>query len=144
MPIWPNFQVNGLDWQCCLAGSSKMAPRILVFSISMCADYSLYVFSCPHIFWVYFFSLSLCVQTMTKKVNTLKCAGQAHLLKGPVSFLYQSNFCSKPNQVKGEKIVLFKMTESNQFCYAKSWWVIKNFVQPRQHTILSASHSVQI
>ena len=56
---------------------------------------------------------SLILQTMTKKVNTLKCAGQAHLLKGPVSFLYQSNFCSKPNQVKGEKIVLFKMTESN-------------------------------
>ena len=37
-PIWPNFQVNGLDWQCCLAGSSKMAPRILIFSIAKDAD----------------------------------------------------------------------------------------------------------
>lgn len=27
-PIWPNFEVNGLDWQCCLANSSKTAPRI--------------------------------------------------------------------------------------------------------------------
>jgi hypothetical protein len=32
-PIWPNFEVNGLDWQCCLAGSSKTAPRIFIFSI---------------------------------------------------------------------------------------------------------------
>jgi len=32
--------VNGLDWQCCLAGSSKTAPRILIFSIAMGADYS--------------------------------------------------------------------------------------------------------
>ena len=42
-PIWPNFEVNGLDWQCCLAGSSKTAPRILIFSIAMGADHSFYV-----------------------------------------------------------------------------------------------------
>ena len=30
-PIWPIFEVNRLDWHCCLAGSSKMAPRILIF-----------------------------------------------------------------------------------------------------------------
>jgi hypothetical protein len=33
---WPN-------WQCCLAGSSKTGPRILIFSIAMGADYSFYV-----------------------------------------------------------------------------------------------------
>ena len=38
-PIWPNFEVNGLDWQYCLAGSSKRAPRILIFSIAMGAEY---------------------------------------------------------------------------------------------------------
>ena len=27
------FEMNGLDWQGCLAGSSKTAPRILIFSI---------------------------------------------------------------------------------------------------------------
>jgi hypothetical protein len=32
--------INGLDWQCCLAGSSKTAPRILIFSIAIGADYS--------------------------------------------------------------------------------------------------------
>ena len=31
---------NGLNWQCCLAGSSKTAPRILFFSIAIDADYS--------------------------------------------------------------------------------------------------------
>ena len=40
LPIWPNFKVNGLDWQCCLAGGSKTAPRILIFSIAIGADYS--------------------------------------------------------------------------------------------------------
>ena len=42
-PIWPKFEVNGLDWQCCLASSSQGAPRILIFSIAMDADYSFYV-----------------------------------------------------------------------------------------------------
>ena len=32
--ILPNFEVNGLDWQCCLAGSSKTAPRIFIFQLS--------------------------------------------------------------------------------------------------------------
>ena len=34
LPIWPirpNVEVNGLDWQCFLAGNSKTAPRILIF-----------------------------------------------------------------------------------------------------------------
>ena len=34
---------NGLNWQCCLAGSSKTAPRILIFSTAMGADYSFHV-----------------------------------------------------------------------------------------------------
>ena len=42
-PFGPTSVVNGLDWHCCLAGSSKTAPRILIFSIAMVADYSFYV-----------------------------------------------------------------------------------------------------
>ena len=30
---WAKFQVNGLDWQCCSAGSAKTAPRIYISSI---------------------------------------------------------------------------------------------------------------
>ena len=37
-----DFEVNGLNWQCCLAGRSKRAPRILIFSIVMDADNSFY------------------------------------------------------------------------------------------------------
>ena len=37
------FEVNGLDWQCCLAGSSKTAPRILIFSTAMGAKPSFYL-----------------------------------------------------------------------------------------------------
>jgi hypothetical protein len=39
-PIYLENGPNGLNWQCCLAGSSKTAPRILIFSIAMGADYS--------------------------------------------------------------------------------------------------------
>ena len=42
-PIWPKFEVNGMDWQCCLAGSSKWAPRILIFSIVLGAQNLSYV-----------------------------------------------------------------------------------------------------
>ena len=31
---------NALNWQCWLAGSSKSAPRILIFSIAVGANYS--------------------------------------------------------------------------------------------------------
>ena len=40
VPIRPIFAGNGLDCHCCLAGSSKIAPRILILSIAMGADYS--------------------------------------------------------------------------------------------------------
>ena len=39
-PFGPIFEVNGLDWQCYLACSSKTAPRILIFSMTIGADYS--------------------------------------------------------------------------------------------------------
>ena len=39
-PIWPIFAVNRLNWQCCLAGSTKTVPMILIFSMTMGADYS--------------------------------------------------------------------------------------------------------
>ena len=42
-PFGPFSEVNGLDWQCYLAGSSKTAPRILIFQTAMGADYSFYV-----------------------------------------------------------------------------------------------------
>ena len=38
-PIGPNWPHR----QCCLAGSSKTAPRILIFLIAMGADYTFYV-----------------------------------------------------------------------------------------------------
>jgi len=39
-PVGPVFEVNGLDWQCYLGGSSKTAHRILIFSIALGANYS--------------------------------------------------------------------------------------------------------
>ena len=41
--IWLTFEVNGLDWQCFLAGSFKSAPRIFIFPILLGAKYLSYV-----------------------------------------------------------------------------------------------------
>ena len=35
--------MNGLDWQCCLAGSSKTAPRFFIFFIALGAENLSYV-----------------------------------------------------------------------------------------------------
>jgi hypothetical protein len=43
LPIQPIYLKIGPNWQdreCCLAGSYQTAPRILIFSIAMSADYS--------------------------------------------------------------------------------------------------------
>ena len=42
-PFGPLYEVNGLDWQCYLAGSSKTAPRILIFSMAMGAKPSFWL-----------------------------------------------------------------------------------------------------
>ena len=42
-PFTKKIGQNGLNWQCGLAGSSKTAPRILIFSIVLGAEYSFYV-----------------------------------------------------------------------------------------------------
>ena len=39
------FKVNRLNWKCCLVGSSKTDPRILIFSIPMGSDYSIELIS---------------------------------------------------------------------------------------------------
>ena len=46
MPIQPIYHENGpngLNQHCCLAGSSKTAPRILIFSIVLGAEYLFYL-----------------------------------------------------------------------------------------------------
>ena len=42
-PFTSKLGPNRPNWQCCLTGSSKRAPRILIFSIAMGADYSFYL-----------------------------------------------------------------------------------------------------
>ena len=43
MPTQPIYLKIGPNWQCCLAGSSKTAPRILIFSIVLGAKYLSYL-----------------------------------------------------------------------------------------------------
>ena len=47
-PIHRENGPNGQNWQCYLAGSSKMAPTILIFSIVMGADYLFELISIVH------------------------------------------------------------------------------------------------
>ena len=43
MPLYLKIGPNWPNWQCCLAGNTKTAPRILIFSIAVGADYSFYM-----------------------------------------------------------------------------------------------------
>ena len=59
-------QIGQIGSMYCLAGSSKRAPRVFIFSIALGAEHLPYLceihcYQFPHIFWVYYFSLSLCV-----------------------------------------------------------------------------------
>ena len=62
---WAYFEVNGLDWHCCLAGSSKTAPRIFIFfNFSGCRMFILFEIHwdpCPRIFTTYFWWYKWCV-----------------------------------------------------------------------------------
>ena len=40
-PINHKTEVNGLHWQCYLVGSSKTAPRILIFPVALGVNFSL-------------------------------------------------------------------------------------------------------
>ena len=71
--IWPSFEVNGLDWQCCLAGSSKTAPRILIFSIAMGADYSFYVKSIATYAPAFFGYNNSILARVIRTSNNIKC-----------------------------------------------------------------------
>ena len=60
MKIVVKIGPNRPNWQCCLADSSKMAPKVLIFSIAMGADYSFYVKSidtCALTFFGYIISV---------------------------------------------------------------------------------------
>ena len=58
MTIYLKIGTNWQNQQCCLASSSKMAPRILISSIAMRADHSFYVKFIP-IFALTFFEYIL-------------------------------------------------------------------------------------
>ena len=63
LKLWPNWP----NWHCCLAGTSKMAPRILIFSIAMGADYTFYVksiASCALTFFGYIISVLASVRCL--------------------------------------------------------------------------------
>jgi hypothetical protein len=54
LPIWPIW-LNSEGWIDCLAGSSKTAQRILIFSIVLGAEYSFYVNSIATLVCTYLF-----------------------------------------------------------------------------------------
>ena len=64
---------NGLDWQCFLAGSSKTAPRILIFSIAMGGKYLSYVKSIATFALTFFgYVISVLASVMSTGQNFLK------------------------------------------------------------------------
>ena len=69
-PIYLKMGPNWPNWQCCLAGISKTAPRTLIFSTAMGANYSFYVKSiaiCALTFFGYIISVLASVYCAPKQ-----------------------------------------------------------------------------
>ena len=63
LPVWPSFEVNGLNYMWFLAGSSKMAPWILIFLIVLGAEYLSFVKSIALTLFGYIISVLASVLT---------------------------------------------------------------------------------
>ena len=68
-PFTLKLGLIGQNWQCCLADSSKRAPKILIFfNCHRCRIFILceiHCYFCPHILWIYYFCLSQCERTFS-------------------------------------------------------------------------------
>ena len=84
-PIWPLFMVNGLNWQCFLAGSSKTAPRIFIFSIVLGAEYLSYVKSIAT-YAPTFFGYIISVLASVYRVPKMHVGHTWKLINGPQIF----------------------------------------------------------
>ena len=74
-PFGPIFEVNALDWQCYLAGSSKTAPRILIFSIVIGVDYSYEVKNSEIWAPAFFMHNNSFIATVSKEWNDFEVSG---------------------------------------------------------------------
>ena len=64
LPIQPIYLKIGPNWQCCLSGSSKTAPRIFIFSFVLRAEYLFYVKSIATTYSPTFFGYIVSVLTI--------------------------------------------------------------------------------
>ena len=71
-PIYLKIRPNWPNRQCCLAGTSKTAPRILTFSIAMDVDNSFYVKSIVT-YAPTFFGYIISVLAMVQELTALIC-----------------------------------------------------------------------
>ena len=95
LPIQPIYLKTGPNWpnqQCRLAGSSKTAPRILIFSIAMSAEYLSYVKSIATFvpkFYGYIISVLASVTAFTI------ASGCCHCIQGAITEdnIYRNSYC---------------------------------------------------
>ena len=96
-PIWPIFLVDRLNRQCCLAGSSKTAPRILIFSMAMDADYTFeLIFNetwAPQFQWLNKSFLG----SVSKQASTVHCGQEGT----------KNQNCLIQNKFRGQKFQIF-------------------------------------
>ena len=71
-PIYLKTGSNWLNWQCFLAGSSKTAPMILLFSIVMGAEYSSYMKSIATFAFTFFWYIISVLASVERQISRKK------------------------------------------------------------------------
>ena len=108
---WAKFEVNGLDWQCCLAGSSLRTPRILIFSIAMGAESLFYVKSIETHARA-FLTINI------PSIGTVYWINQyLHIYNSKKSIIYSLAFCPFSAKNSILRIYLLAFLEEQ-----KAWW----------------------
>ena len=133
-PIHRENGPNGLNWHCCSAGSSKTAPRILIFSIAIGADYSFEMKNCEIWATPFFKHNNLFIATVSF-FGTRCCF--IMLWHHWLSILYivlfstcqhecqdrTGMFCQKLTNLEFKSIPMSTSTHCGQF----SWILLKNY-----------------
>ena len=120
-PFTSKIGPNGLNWQCYLAGSSKTAPRILVFSIAMGAKPSFQLKSIAiwaPAFFMHNNSFIATVFSVRKVVieEWLAVSSSQEVWRKPLQLLYSTLVCTQVVYNFVEKTMSYVILGNDSIC----------------------------
>ena len=129
------FAVNRLNWQCCLAGSSKTAPRIFIFSIAMGADYSFELISIETYAPQFIGHNKIFLGSLSRLKTIIKWYYDK-------SMKYESSFCSNESEKHVKAYFLWKKSSTEEIpkAFAIDVKILQRKIWQRDLLFGSCSH----